>query len=36
MMDGHAEQWGWEEYNDMQHWADQATGPKWMLEPRLP
>jgi prepilin-type N-terminal cleavage/methylation domain-containing protein len=36
MLDGHAEQWGWDEFNDMQHWADQATGPEWMLEPRLP
>ena len=36
MMDGHAEQWGWEEYNDMQHWSDQATSPEWMLEPHLP
>ncbi len=36
MLDGHAEQWGWEEFNDMQHWADQATHSEWMLEPRLP
>ena len=36
MLDGHAEQWGWEEYNDMQHWSDQATDPEWMLEPHLP
>ncbi|MBL4699212.1 MAG: type II secretion system protein [Phycisphaerales bacterium] len=36
MLDGHAEQWGWEEFNDMRHWADQATSSEWMLEPHLP
>ncbi len=36
MLDGHAEQWGWDEFNDMQHWADQATHSEWMLEPRFP
>ncbi|MGV6814810.1 MAG: type II secretion system protein [Phycisphaerales bacterium] len=36
MLDGHAEQWGWDEFNDMRHWSDKATKPDWMLEPRLP
>ncbi len=36
MLDGHAEQWGWDEFNDMQHWADQATSSEWMVEARLP
>lgn len=36
MLDGHAEQWGWDEYNDMQHWADQATEEDWQIEARLP
>lgn len=36
MLDGHAEQWGWEEFNDMRHWADAATSKDWMIEPRLP
>jgi prepilin-type N-terminal cleavage/methylation domain-containing protein len=36
MLDGHAEQWGWEEFNDMRRWSDRATSEDWMLEPRLP
>ncbi len=36
MLDGHAEQWGWEEFNDMQHWSDRATSADWLLEPKLP
>ncbi|MDF1809845.1 MAG: prepilin-type N-terminal cleavage/methylation domain-containing protein [Phycisphaerales bacterium] len=36
MLDGHAEQWGWDEFNDMRHWSDQATERDWMLEARLP
>lgn len=36
MLDGHAEQWGWDEFNDMRRWADQADEPDWQLEPRLP
>lgn len=36
MLDGHAEQWGWEEFNDMRNWADQATSPDWQIKPYLP
>ncbi len=36
MLDGHAEQWGWEEFNDMRHWSDDATSKDWVIEPRLP
>lgn len=36
LLDGHAEQWGWEEFNDMRHWADQATSADWTIEARLP
>ncbi|MEX0876508.1 MAG: type II secretion system protein [Phycisphaerales bacterium] len=36
MLDGHAEQWGWDEFNDMRNWSDKATSPDWQLEPRLP
>lgn len=36
MLDGHAEQWGWEEFNDMRNWADQATKPDWQIQPYLP
>jgi len=36
LLDGHAEQWGWDEFNDMRHWSDKATSKDWMLEPRLP
>ena len=36
MLDGHAEQWGWDEFNDMRRWSDKATSEDWMLEPHLP
>ncbi|MCR9076420.1 MAG: hypothetical protein NXI07_10325, partial [bacterium] len=36
LLDGHAEQWGWDEFNDMRHWSDKATDPEWQLEPNLP
>lgn len=32
MFDGHARTMGWQDLNDMRHWADQATGPDWSLE----
>lgn len=36
MLDGHAEQWGWDEYNDMQHWSNNATSRDWEVQARLP
>lgn len=36
MLDGHAEQWGWEDYNDMQHWSNNATKADWEVQARLP
>lgn len=36
LIDGHAEQWGWEDYNDMRHWSDAATSADWVIEARLP
>ena len=36
MLDGHAEQWGWDEFNDMRHWSDKADSADWQLEPNLP
>jgi hypothetical protein len=36
MLDGHAEQWGWDEFNDMRRWSDRASKPDWVLEPNLP
>lgn len=36
MLDGHAEQWGWDEFNDMRRWSDNATSEDWVLEPNLP
>lgn len=36
MLDGHAEQWGWDEFNDMRRWSDKATREDWVLEPNLP
>ncbi len=36
MLDGHAEQWGWDEFNDMRRWSDKATSPDWVIEPNLP
>ena len=36
MLDGHAEQWGWEEFNDMRNWSDKATSADWSVQARLP
>jgi prepilin-type N-terminal cleavage/methylation domain-containing protein len=36
LLDGHAEQWDWEEFNDMRHWSDQANSADWALEANLP
>jgi prepilin-type N-terminal cleavage/methylation domain-containing protein/prepilin-type processing-associated H-X9-DG protein len=36
MLDGHAEQWGWDEYNDMRHWSNDATSKDWEIQARLP
>jgi len=36
LLDGHAEQWGWDEFNDMRNWSDKATREDWVLEPNLP
>ena len=36
MLDGHAEQWGWDEFNDMQHWSNDATRKDWEVQARLP
>ena len=36
MLDGHAEQWGWDEFNDMRRWSDKATREDWVVEPNLP
>ncbi|MBO6740564.1 MAG: prepilin-type N-terminal cleavage/methylation domain-containing protein [Phycisphaerales bacterium] len=36
LLDGHAEQWGWDEFNDMRRWSDKATEAEWQLEPNLP
>ncbi len=36
MLDGHAEQWDWDEYNDMQHWSNNATSRDWEVQARLP
>lgn len=36
LLDGHAEQWGWDEFNDMRRWSDKATEADWQLEPNLP
>lgn len=36
MLDGHAEQMGWDGYNDMRHWANGATREDWVLEANLP
>ena len=35
-LDGHAELLGWDEFNDMRLWADQATGPEWTIPARMP
>ncbi len=34
MLDGHVEQLGWDGFNDMRLWADQATGPDWAIPVR--
>ncbi|MFK7760338.1 MAG: type II secretion system protein [Phycisphaerales bacterium] len=36
MIDGHAQKWGWEDYNDMQHWSNDATSKDWEVKARLP
>ncbi len=36
MLDGHAEQWDWDDYNDMQHWSNNATSRDWEVQARLP
>jgi prepilin-type N-terminal cleavage/methylation domain-containing protein len=36
MLDGHAEMLGWDEFNDMRRWADQANAPDWRIPARLP
>lgn len=32
--DGHASLMGWDEFNDMRNWADQATSEAWGISPR--
>ena len=34
MLDGHVEQLGWDEFNDMRLWADQATSAEWTIPVR--
>lgn len=34
MLDGHVEQLGWDEFNDMRLWADQATSADWVIPVR--
>jgi len=36
MLDGHAEQLGWDEYNDMRLWSNDATRDDWVIEANLP
>jgi prepilin-type N-terminal cleavage/methylation domain-containing protein len=36
ILDGHIEQWSWDEFSDMRRWADQATTPDWTIKTRLP
>jgi len=36
MLDGHAEQLGWDEYNDMRLWSNDATRQDWVIEANLP
>jgi prepilin-type N-terminal cleavage/methylation domain-containing protein len=36
MLDGHCELLGWDEFNDMRLWADQADAPDWRIPTRLP
>ncbi len=35
-LDGHAESLGWDEFNDMRRWADQANAPDWKIPIRRP
>lgn len=36
MLDGHAEMLGWDGFNDMRRWADQADAADWRIPFRLP
>lgn len=36
MLDGHAEMLGWDDFNDMRRWADQANAPDWRIPARMP
>lgn len=36
LIDGHSEQWGWEDYNDMRHWSNDATSKDWEVQARIP
>lgn len=36
MLDGHAELLGWDDFNDMRRWADQADAADWTIPARLP
>jgi len=36
MLDGHVEQWDWDDYNDMEHWSNNATSKDWEVQARLP
>lgn len=36
MLDGHCDLLGWDEFNDMRLWADQADAPDWRIPARLP
>ncbi len=36
LLDGHSEQWGWDEFNDMRHWSDKADAKDWSIEANLP
>lgn len=36
MLDGHVEQYGWDDFDDMRNWANQATKPDWQLKLHLP
>lgn len=34
MVDGHAEQFDWDELQDMRHWANDADAPDWTIKPK--
>lgn len=36
LLDGHVEQWGWDDFNDMRHWSDKANAPDWTIRANLP